>query len=138
VQTNKLMLTQYNSNSSMNENIKLIESLKEISREEIQTLKSKIQEKDLIIEELNKRIEEVKNESSKSENIMKLQEEIKKKDEIINYYKINLDERNNYFDEQTKFFSKLFYELSVNNLVQRYSLYNDESKEKNGINWKID
>ncbi len=132
------MLTQYNSNSSMNENIKLIESLKEISREEIQTLKSKIQEKDLIIEELNKRIEEVKNESSKSENIMKLQEEIKKKDEIINYYKINLDERNNYFDEQTKFFSKLFYELSVNNLVQRYSLYNDESKEKNGINWKID
>jgi chromosome segregation ATPase len=122
----------------MNENIKLIESLKEISREEIQTLKTKLQEKEILIDELNKRIEEVKNETSNSENTLKLQEEIKMKDVIITNYKMNLEERNNYFEEQSKFFSKLFYELSVNNLVQRYSLYNDESKENIGFNWKID
>jgi len=123
---------------SQHENTLVLERLKEISMDENKELKKSLNEKTEIIiklTEINKHYESQFKEFQ--EKIMKLDqkqkdfslEELKKKDEMINYYKISLENSEKSLDEQEHFMTKVFYELAVNYVGMTQQLKKQQDKD---------
>ena len=69
MENNKILLSQKNTNSNLDDNIKLIESLKEITKEDIINLKKNLTEKEILIEK--KKSKCIDNNIKKAKSFMK-------------------------------------------------------------------
>ena len=136
MENNKILLSQKNTNSNLDDNIKLIESLKEITKEDIINLKKNLTEKEILIENLNIQIGDLTIQNKKYEKLSLGREELVLKDEQIKYYKNKMEKGKIFYEEQVTFMSKMFYELSINYLISKNSLYNPINSQR--FNWSIE
>jgi chromosome segregation ATPase len=125
---------------------KLIEieyKLKELTENENLDLKKKNNEKEEIINKLNDKMklyednmkiysEEINKLKKKSEEISI--DEFRKKDELITYYKTQLETKEKLFNEEQQLMSSLFHQLALkyNFIKAKYSSNDSE------FNWNID
>ena len=93
-------------------------------------------EKEILIENLNIQIGDLTIQNKKYEKLSLGREELVLKDEQIKYYKNKMEKGKIFYEEQVAFMSKMFYELSINYLISKNSLYNPINSQC--FNWSIE
>ena len=103
-------------NNNPSTDSKLIEvekKLKELTENENKELKIKIKEKDDVIQKQNEKIKNVDNELRElTTKIEKIPTEFAKRDEEIDFYKTQLEQKEKMYNEEMRILSSLYYSLS--------------------------
>ena len=110
------MATKKKVNNNPSTDSKLIEvekKLKELTENENKELKIKIKEKDDVIQKQNEKIKNVDNELKElTTKIEKIPTEFAKRDEEIDFYKTQLEQKEKMYNEEMRILSSLYYSLS--------------------------
>lgn len=114
--SNKLIIQQLQKKEASTTDSKLFEvekKLKELTEKENNDLKTKLKEKEEIISKQNDKIKKVYEELKEVNTKMdKIPSEISKRDEAIDYYKSQLEQKEKIFNEETRILSSLYYNLA--------------------------
>lgn len=147
IESNKSLIEEFQRklvNPNSDNKLQEIEiKLKQLADNENAELKKKVLSKEDMIQKLNAKIKNYEDSMKVySEELAKLKlksdeisvDEIRRKDETINYYKNQLEEKEKFFNEEQQLVSSLFHQLALQYNILKAKYNNSEGN----LNWTID